>query len=95
MTILKAGFFGSHVTATSVFLGALVVLFCGFAYQVGYLVLGSPRAFEEDAPDPERFDLAMATTIAAGVIAVVSAFYLPAPLIALIHAATEVVWGGA
>ena len=30
MTILKAGFFGPHATATSVFLAALVVLFCGF-----------------------------------------------------------------
>jgi hydrogenase-4 component F len=95
MTILKAGFFGSHVTATSVFLGALVVLFCGFAYQVGHLVLGSPPEFTKDAPDPERFDLGMATAIAAAVIAVVSAFYLPAPLIALIRAATEVVGGGA
>jgi len=93
MTILKAGFFGSHVTATSLFLGALVVLFCGFAYQVGHLVLGSPREFKEDAPDPERFDLGLATAVAAAVIAVVSAFYLPAPLIALIRAATEVVWG--
>jgi len=95
MTILKAGFFGSHVTATSVFLGALVVLFCGFAYQVGHLVLGSPREFTEDAPDPERFDVGMATAVVSAVIAVVSAFYLPAPLIALIRAATEVVWGGA
>jgi hypothetical protein len=72
-----------------------VVLFCGFAYQVGHLVLGSPPEFTKDAPDPERFDLGMATAIAAAVIAVVSAFYLPAPLIALIRAATEVVWGGA
>jgi hypothetical protein len=37
----------------------------------------------------------MATTIAAAAIAVVSAFYLPAPLLALIRAATAVVWGGA
>jgi hydrogenase-4 component F len=95
MTILKAGFFGSHVTATSVFLGALVVLFCGFAYQVGHLVLGSPREFTEDAPDPERFDIGMATAVVSAIIAVVSAFYLPGPLIALIRAATEVVWGSA
>ncbi len=93
MTILQAGFLGAHATATSVFLGALVVLFCGFAYQVGHLVLGSPREFKEDPPDPERFDLGTATAVAAAVIAVVSAFYLPAPLIALIRAATDVVWG--
>ena len=43
MTILRAGFLGPHVTATAVFLAALVVLFCGFAYQVGRLVLGPPR----------------------------------------------------
>ena len=95
MTILKAGFFGSHVTATAVFLGALVVLFCGFAYQVGRLVLGPPRAPGENPPDPEKLDLGTVTAIVAAVIAVVSAFYLPAPLIALIRAATEVVWGGA
>jgi hydrogenase-4 component F len=95
MTILKTGFFGPHVTATAVFLGALVVLFCGFAYQVGHVVLGSPREFKEDAPDPERFDIGMATTIAAAILAVVSAFYLPAPLLALIRAATAVVWGDA
>jgi hydrogenase-4 component F len=94
MTILTAGFFGTHVTATSIFLGALTVLFCGFAYQVGHVVLGSPREFTEDPPDPERFDVGMATTIAAAAIAVVSAFYLPAPLLALIRAATAVVWGG-
>jgi hypothetical protein len=34
----------------------------------------------------------MATVIAAAAIAVVSAFYLPAPLMALIRAATHVVW---
>jgi hypothetical protein len=45
-------------------------------------------------PQPERFDIGMATAIAAAVIAVVSAFYLPAPLMALIRAATHVVWGG-
>jgi hydrogenase-4 component F len=95
MTILKAGFAGPHVTATSVFLGALIVLFCGFAYQIGRLVLGPPReASERRVPEPERLDLGMMTAIAAAVLAVVSAFYLPAPLLALIHAATRVVWEG-
>jgi hydrogenase-4 component F len=93
MTILRAGFLGTHVAATSVFLAALVVLFCGFAYQVGYLVLGPAREFSEKAPDPERLDLGTLTAIVAAAIAVVSAFYLPAPLIALIRAATSVVWG--
>jgi hydrogenase-4 component F len=94
MTILRAGFLGTHVTATSVFLGALVVLFCGFAYQVGHLVLGPAREFDGKAPDRERLDLGTSTAIAAAVIAVVSAFYLPAPLVALIREATAVVWGG-
>src|SRR5258708_5440031 len=44
MTILRAGFGGPHLTATSVFLAALVVLFCGFAYQIGRLLLRPPRA---------------------------------------------------
>jgi hydrogenase-4 component F len=93
--ILRAGFSGSHPTATAVFLAALIVLFCGFAYQVGHLVLGPPRdPADRRVPQPERFDIGMATAVAAAVIAVVSAFYLPAPLMALIRAATHVVWGG-
>jgi hydrogenase-4 component F len=92
MTILRAGFAGTHVTATSVFLAALVALFCGMAFQVGRLVTG-PQPGDQKAPDPERFDFALGTAAVAAVIAVVSAFYLPAPLIALIRAATQVVWG--
>jgi hydrogenase-4 component F len=94
MTILRAGFLGSHVRVTAVFLVALVVLFCGFAYQVGRFVLGPPRdPADRRKPLPERFDLATGTAIVAAALAVVSAFYLPAPLMALIRAATQVVWG--
>lgn len=94
MTILRAGFSGSHVTATSIFLAALVALFCGVAYQVGRIVTGPARDPAAKAPDPERFDIGLATTTVAAVLAVVSAFYLPAPLMALIRAATQVVWRG-
>jgi hydrogenase-4 component F len=95
MTILRAGFLGAHTMATSVFLTALIVLFCGFAYQVGRLVLGPPRdPADRRVPLPERVDLGMMTTIAAAALAIVSAFYLPGPLLALIHAATRVVWEG-
>ncbi len=95
MIILKAGFSSSHVTATSIFLAALVVLFCGFAFQIGNLVLGPPRdPKDRRVPLPERFDLGMATAIVAAIVAIVSAFYLPAPMLALIHAATRVVGGG-
>jgi hypothetical protein len=41
----------------------------------------------------ERLDLAMGTTLLAGVVAVVSAFYLPGALLALIRAAVRVVEG--
>jgi hypothetical protein len=95
MTILRAGFLGAHTTATSIFLAALIVLFCGFAYQVGRLVLGPPRdPADRRVPLPERVDLGMMTTIATAALAIVSAFYLPGPLLALIHAATRVVWEG-
>jgi hydrogenase-4 component F len=95
MTILRAGFLGAHVQATSIFLAALIVLFCGFAFQVGRLVLGPPRhPADRRVPLPERFDLSMATTIVAAILAMASAFYLPGPLEALIRAATQVVWGG-
>jgi hydrogenase-4 component F len=96
LVILRAGFSGSHVTATAVFLAALVVLFCGFAYQVGHLVLGPPRdPADTRVSERERVDLGMATIIVAACLAVVSSFYLPAPLMALIRAATQVVWGDA
>jgi hydrogenase-4 component F len=102
MTMLRAGFAGPHVVVTSVFLAALVVLFCGFAYQVGRLVLGPASGFGAAGSDPatgftaapERFDLALGTTIAAAILATVSAFYLPGPLLALIRAAAGVVSGG-
>ena len=95
MTILRAGFAGPHMTATSVFLAALIVLFCGFAYQIGRLVLGPPRdPSDRRVPERERSDLGMLTTLAAAALAAVSAFYLPAPLMALLHAATRVVWEG-
>ena len=58
-------------------------------------MLGPPRdPADRRVPLPERFDLGMATVIAAAAIAVVSAFYLPGPLMALIRAATQVVWRG-
>jgi hydrogenase-4 component F len=95
MLILKAGFFSAHVTATGIFLAALIVLFCGFMYQIGGIVLGPPRdATDRRVPLPERLDLGMSATIVAAAIAVVSAFYLPASLLALIHAAARVVSGG-
>jgi hydrogenase-4 component F len=95
LIILRAGFLGPHVTAASVFLAALVVLFCGFAYQVGRIVVGPPRDPSQPAPEPEGFDIGMGATIAAAAVATVSAFYLPGPLMALIRAATTVVWGRA
>jgi hydrogenase-4 component F len=116
MLILRAGFLGAHPAVTATLLCALVVLFCGFAYQVGRLVLGpapkstsgvdfagkeaqsvppGPKSTPEvdfDLP-AERIDLSLGTAIVAAAIAVVSAFYLPGPLLALIGAATDVVWG--
>jgi len=95
MTILRAGFSGPHVAVTAVFLAALVVLFCGFAYQIGRLVLGPPRdPSDRRVPAPERLDISTSTAIVAAMVAVVSAFYLPAWLLALIHAASAVVGGG-
>jgi hydrogenase-4 component F len=95
MVILRAGFAGAHPTVTATLLAALVVLFCGFAYQAGRLVLGPPRDAALGTLPPERIDLGLGTAIVAAGLAAVSAFYLPGPLLALIHAATDVVWGGA
>jgi hypothetical protein len=79
--------------ATSVFLAALVILYCGFIYQVGRLTLGPTRETGWPPPDAERADIGMGATVCAGALAVGSAFYLPGPLLALVHAATLVVWG--
>jgi hypothetical protein len=94
MTILKSGFAGPHTVAMAVFLTCLVLLFCGFFYQVGRLVLGEQPAAAARVPDVERFDTGSATTIVAAILAVASAFYLPPGLLALIHAAVRVVEGG-
>jgi hydrogenase-4 component F len=94
MTILQAGFAGPHTLAVSVFLGCLVLLFCGFFYQVGRLVLGAQPAVKGQAVDPEEFDAGSAVTLAAAVLAVGSAFYLPQGLLDLVHAAVRVVEGG-
>jgi hydrogenase-4 component F len=94
MMILRAGFLGPHVGAVAFFLACLVLLFCGYFYQVGRLVLGEQPAAPVRPPDPERFDVGTATTILAAVLAVVSAFYLPPGLLALIRAAVGVVEGG-
>jgi hydrogenase-4 component F len=94
MTILKAGFTGPHTLATSVFLGCLVLLFCGFFYQVGRLVLGAQPATQGPLSEPERFDVGSAVTLGAAALAVGSAFYLPPAMLDLIHAAVRVVEGG-
>jgi hydrogenase-4 component F len=93
MTILQAGFAGPHTAAVGAFLACLVLLFCGFLYQAGRLVLGEGPAAPARAPDPERLDAGSVTTICAAVLAVVSAFYLPQGLLDLIHAAVLVVEG--
>jgi hydrogenase-4 component F len=95
MMILKAGFFSSHVVASWVFLIALIVIFCGFLYQVARLVLGPQPARRDAAPDREGLELGIGTALVAATVAVASAFYLPEPLLALIRSATAVVWGRA
>jgi hydrogenase-4 component F len=95
MTILRAGLVGPHTAAVAFFLACLVLLFCGFFYQVGRLVLGpDPDWTTQRKPDPERVDAGTATTLLAAVIAVASSFYLPQSLLDLIHAAVSVVEGG-
>ena len=59
---------------------------------MGRLVLGpEPESATRRKPDPERLDAGTATTLLAALLAVISAFYLPASLLDLIHAAVRVV----
>jgi hydrogenase-4 component F len=94
MTILKAGFAGPHTVATGVFLSCLVLLFCGFFFQVGRLILGPQPSAPRQAADPERLDVGGVVTLLAATLAVGSAFYLPAGLLDLVHAAAQVVETG-
>ena len=94
LTILRAGFAGPHAAATAAFLACLVLLFCGFFYQVGRLVLGEQPRSPARKPDVERLDVGATATLLAAILAVVSAFYLPDGLLDLIHAAVRVVEGG-
>lgn len=92
LVILRAGFLGPHPVAISIFLACLVLLFCGFFYQLGRLVLGTkPESPSWKEPEPERLDFGTGTTLFTAGVAVVSAFYLPRPLLELIHAAVRVV----
>jgi hydrogenase-4 component F len=95
MLILRAGFLGSHPVATAVFLAALVILFCGFAYQIGRLVLGEQPNPEERATPVvrETLDWGLGVTLVSAAVAIVSTFYLPGPLLRLVHAAVSVVSG--
>lgn len=95
MLILRAGFDGAHSRAAAAFLAALVVLFCGFAYQIGRLALGRDGGDRTSNLDRESLDLGMVVTLAAAVLAIATTFYMPAPLLALVRAATAVVAGRA
>ena len=91
----QGGLLGPHTVAVAFFLACLVLLFCGFFYQVGRLVLGpEPEWATRRKPDPERLDAGTATTLLAALLAVISAFYLPQGLLDLVHAAVRVVEGG-
>jgi hydrogenase-4 component F len=93
MAILRGGFASPYTAAVAAFLVALVVLFCGFFFQVGRLTLGADSAPRERPVLPERLDLAMGATVVAAALAVLSAFALPGPLLALVRAAVRVVQG--
>ena len=60
---------------------------------MGKLTLGPDTRPRDGTVLPERLDLAMGTTLVAAIVAVVSAFYLPGPLVALVRAAVRVVEG--
>jgi hydrogenase-4 component F len=94
LIILRAGFAGPHLAASVILLGCLVLLFCGFAYQTGRLVLGEQPAAPARPVDVEKMDFGSLTMLLAAVLAVGSAFYLPPGLLELIHAAARVVEGG-
>lgn len=91
--ILHSGFSSAHAGAAAVLLAAIVVLFCGFAYQIGRLVFGPRDTARAQTSDFETIDLGALVTLTAAGVAVALSFYAPASVLALIRAAASVVQG--
>ena len=94
MLILRAGFAGPHLVVVAP-CSSPPSSCCSAASSSRWVAWRSvPRHGAAERPAlPERLDLAMVTTLAAAILAVVSAFYLPGALLALVHAAVRVVEG--
>ena len=84
---------GRHPAGTRTRFHTLSGVLTASAGQHG-IVLDFPNEAPTPIPVPDGLPDALGTTIVAAIVATVSAFYLPGPLLALIRAATAVVWGG-
>jgi len=85
-TILRAGFAAQRVGAVILFVVLTVAIFCGFFYHVANLVFGPPSA----GPRGESSRWKTYPVIVLSLIVVVLAFWLPAPVYALIDGASRI-----
>jgi hydrogenase-4 component F len=85
-TILRAGFAAQRIGAVILFVVFVVAIFCGFFYHVANLVFGPPNGI----PRGEFSRWKTFPVIALSLIVVILAFWLPAPVYALIDGASRI-----
>jgi len=85
-TILRAGFAAQRVGAVIIFVAFVVAIFCGFFYHVANLVFGPPS----NGPRGEFSRWKTYPVVVLSLIVVVLAFWLPAPMYALIDGASRI-----
>jgi hydrogenase-4 component F len=85
-TILRAGFAAQRIGAVVLFVVFVVAIFCGFFYHVANLVFGAPSG----VPRGEFSRWKTYPVIGLSLIVVVLAFWLPAPVYALVEGAARI-----
>ena len=90
LTILSASVQGRTLWVASLFVGCVVTIFAGFLYHIGQLVLGAPRPGEHR--QVESYWRLLPMLLIAG-LTLLLGFWLPSPLLDLIHQAGQIVGG--
>jgi hydrogenase-4 component F len=85
-TIFRAGFAAQRIGAVILFVVFVVAIFCGFFYHVANLVFGPPNGL----PRGEFSRWKTYPVVVLSIIVVILAFWLPAPLYALIEGASRI-----
>jgi hydrogenase-4 component F len=90
MTVLSGGFAARQTTVSVLIVLALLASFCGILQQLTRILLGARK--RNQVSDARRTDGVAAMTLLLGTLLVFSV-WLPAPLLALIHQAADIIGG--